>query len=124
MNQDDKERIHSLLVKEGGPDKLEIFDVELNETDVVKSLSSRVQENDGKYVNRIFISHTLGDEMRLAALEKELQALLLVDDDKIEPGNVSRLLGWVDAVVPKPEQPSFSVSAVVIPRRKLQAASS
>src|SRR5258705_11284429 len=96
MDDEDKKRIHSLLVKaQGGPDKLEIFDVELTDKDVVSSFSSRVQDETGKFVNRVFISHKLGDEMRLVALEKELHHLLAVAEDKFEPGDVSRLFGWV-----------------------------
>jgi restriction system protein len=120
MDDEDKKRIHSLLVKaQGGPDKLEIFDVELTDKDVVSSFSSRVQDETGKFVNRVFISHKLSDEMRLVALEKELHHLLAVAEDKFEPGDVSRLFGWVDGVIPQPEKPTLSVSAVVIPEKKV-----
>lgn len=118
MDEEDRKRVHSLLIKaQGGPDKLEIFDVELTDKDIVSSFSSRVQENDGKIVNRIFISHKLGDEMRLVALEKELQHLLAADDDKLEPGNINRLFGWVDDVHPQSDKPVLSVSAVILPEK-------
>lgn len=120
MDEEDRKRVHSLLVKaQGGPDKLEIFDVELTDKDLESSFSSRVQEDTGKFVNRIFISHKLGDEMRLVALEKELQHLLAVDGDKLEPGNVSRLFGWVDDVLAQSDKPTLSVSAVIVPEKKV-----
>lgn len=120
MNDEDRKRILDLLTQaQGGPDKLEIFDVELTDKDVVSSFSSRVKEPDGKFVNRVFISHKLGDEARVRALEKELQTLLVVDDDKFEPGNVSRLFGWVDEVVATPDKPALSVSAVIVPEKKV-----
>lgn len=122
MDGNDKARILSLLTKaQGGPDKLEIYEVELTDQDKIVSFSSKLQDDFGQYVNRVFLSHKLADETKLLALEKELNQLLAIDEGRVEPADMSRIFDLVDGVIPKPEKPTFSVSAVVIPEKKVPA---
>ncbi len=89
-----------------------------SEASAIQSMWSKFKGKDGKETVQIYVKSGLSADLRASLIDRELNHLLVVDDDQLATTNYDRL---IENLISKKRKVEVTLSSVIIPDQKLTA---